>query len=394
MKKKISVILIIIFAVAIFIKAELEFNPSVRVLLSVIDFSESTLNSSDYLAYDVDLKDLFRNNINADISYEGSAYIKKLKGFPYSINGNISGQRSYEQKQFSCKSDLNVLVINVGKLDIYAKDDTVYLVAPLLGNISYGFDTDNDLFLHAPDLNNDINEEWFHNNKANIFNFIRQIDIQKTDETFVDEDGTICQEYKITIQKGQGDFIWNLLGMKAPDHDITWSLFLDKFNHTRKVVFDLSYKTEGAYCTVYGNNLNTFELHIPLPDDESTIVTIKRNGNTTYTHAYSNNISYFASTGDVYSADFNTTIDFVDDGMEIEASDVAIQKNTTMLAEGYLKGNITPTSDMGDVFENAHVDLSDVTVIDWDTIKNDTASFVDDVISQAREKVDILNLFN
>ena len=47
---------------------------------------------------------------------------------------------------------------------------------------------------------------------------------------------------------------------------------------------------------------------------------------------------------------------------------------------------------MGDVFEN--VDLSDVTIIDWDTIKNDTASFVDDVMSQARTNVDLFNLLD
>ena len=394
MKKKIGIIIIIIFAITVFIKAELDYNPSVRVLASVVNFSESTLKSPDYLAYNIDLKDLFRNYTNSDIKYSGSAYIKKINGFPYSINGSIKGQRSYEQKKFSCKSNLNVLVLNVGEMDIYAQDDTVYLVAPLLGDISYGFDTGDDLFLKAPDLNNDINREWFHNNKRNIWNFVRSIEIEKTGEIFTDEDGTEASEFLLTIPEGEGDFIWELLGMKAPDHDITCSLFLDKWNHTRKVVFDLSYKTEGEYIAIYGNNLNTLEFYAPLPDNELAVATIKRNGETTYTNAYTDNISYYASNGDSYSIDCGVLINYIDSGMKAEVTDITVSKNDTVLAEGYIKGEIQTVENMGDVFENAGVDLSDVNVIDWDTIKNDTASFIDDVISKARENVDLFNFLD
>ena len=102
----------------LFIKAQMTCNSSLRVLISIIDFSESTLTSSDYLAYGIDLKDLFRNYTNADINYKGSAYIKRVKGFPYSVSGSIEGQRSPEQKKFSCESNLNVLVLNVGMLNI------------------------------------------------------------------------------------------------------------------------------------------------------------------------------------------------------------------------------------------------------------------------------------
>ena len=49
---------------------------------------------------------------------------------------------------------------------------------------------------------------------------------------------------------------------------------------------------------------------------------------------------------------------------------------------------------MGDVFENAGADLSSVEVVDWNTIKNDTASFIDDVISKARENVDLLDFLD
>lgn len=394
MKKKLRITIIILFALVIFIKAELDFNPSVRVLSSVIHFSETTLNSPDYLAYNVDLKDLFRNYTNADTRYSGKAYIKKVKGFPYSISGSIKGERSPEQKKFSCKSNLDVLVLDVGELDIYAQDETIYLVAPLLGDISYGFDTGNNLFLKAPNLNNDINKEWFHNNKKNIWNFVRSIGIEKTGEKYVDEDGTESSEFQITIPQGEGDFIWELLGIQAPDHDIKCSIFLDRFNHTRKLVFDLSYKTKGAYISIYGKNLSTMELYAPLPDNELVVSTIKRNGETTYTNSFTDSITYYASTGDVYSINCGVLLNYIDDGIKMEATDIIVAKNKDTLAEGYMKGKIKTVENMGDVFENADADLSSVTVIDWNTIKNDTASFVDDVISKARENVDLLDFVN
>jgi hypothetical protein len=393
-KKTLTIIVIVVVALAIIAKAELTFNPSARLLASIINFSESTLNNPDYLAYNIDLKDLFINYTNADIEYSGNAYIKKLEGFPYSINGTIKGQRSTNQKKFSCKSDLDVLVMDVGSVDFYAKDQTVYLSAPILGGLAYGFDTNSNLFLEAPDLTNDINHEWFHNNKKNIFNFVRNIDIKKTDVVYVDEDGTKCDELKITIPQGEGKFIWDLLGMDIPDHDINCSVFLDKHNHTRNITFDLSYKTKGAYISISGKNFSTIELLSPLPDNEKVVATIKRNGENNYTNSFVNNITYTTNLGKKYSMDFNMLMNFVDDGIKFEATDVTIKNDDLVLAQGYVNGRVATVENMGDVFENAGVDLSDVEVIDWDTIKNDTASFIDDAISQARENVDIFNIFD
>ncbi|SCZ77884.1 hypothetical protein SAMN02910350_00979 [Pseudobutyrivibrio xylanivorans] len=393
-KKKIGIIVVMVLALTILAKAELIYNPSARILASVFHFSESTLNNPDYLAYNIDLKDLFRNYTNADIDYSGNAYIKKLKGFPYSISGGIKGQRSASQKKFSCKSNLDVLILDVGEMDVYAQDETVYLVAPLMGGISYGFDTGSDLFPTAPNLNNDINHEWFHKNKRNIYNFVKKIQIEQTDVIFVDEDGTESKEFRITIPEGEGGFIWDLLGMEAPDHDIKCSLFLDRFNHTRKITFDLSYKTPGAYISIVGKNFNKIEIFAPLPDNERVVATIIRNGQNNYTNSFTNNITYITDIGGSYSVDFNMLMNYVDDGIKFEATDISVNQDSTVLAEGYINGRITTKENMGDVFKNAHADLSDVTIIDWNTIKNDTASFVDDVISKARENVNILNFFN
>ncbi len=372
----------------------MDFNPSIRILSSVINFSESTLNNPNYLAYGIDLKDLFRNYTNSDIRYSGSAYIKKVKDFPYSINGNIKGERSSEQKKFSCKADLNVVVLQVGELDVYAENDIVYLVAPLLGGISYGFDTGENLFIEAPNLNHDITREWFHDNKGNIYEFVNSIEINRTENVYVDEDGVKAEEFSIVIPQGEGDFIWELLGLTPPDHDIKCSIYLDKLNHTRKLVFDLSYKTKGAYLSIYGNHLNTVELYVPLPDEEYAVATIKRNGNVNYTNSYINNLTYHASNGDNYYLEHGVLLNYIENGIKIEMEDITVKQNDTVLAEGYVTGKIHTVENMGDVFENADADLSEVNVIDWDTIKNDTASFVDDVIDQARKNVNLLDLLD
>ena len=78
----------------------------------------------------------------------------------------------------------------------------------------------------------------------------------------------------------------------------------------------------------------------------------------------------------------------------MELTDLVVAKNSTSLAEGYVKGKIKQVDDMGDVFKNAGADLSHVDIIDWDEIKNDTASFIDDVISKARDNVDIFDIFD
>ena len=182
--------------------------------------------------------------------------------------------------------------------------------------------------------------------------------------------------------------------MDAPDHDIKCSIFLDRFNHTRKLVFDLSYKTKGAYISIYGKNLSTLELFSPLPDNERVTATIKRDGNSNYTNAYIDNITYNTSAGDTFTVDCGVLLNYVENGINVEMTNVTVAKNESTLAEGYVKGKVQTVENMGDVFENANADLDNVTIIDWDTIKNDTASFIDDVISQARDNVDIFDLFD
>ena len=48
----------------------------------------------------------------------------------------------FAQKRISSKMDMDLLWVDMGELDFYAEDQTVYMEAPLLGDdIGYAFPT-------------------------------------------------------------------------------------------------------------------------------------------------------------------------------------------------------------------------------------------------------------
>ena len=54
---------------------------------------------------------------------------------------------------------------------------------------------------------------------------------------------------------GSGQFIWKLLGMEAPDYDVTVSVYLTKGNCLRRMTVDLSHVLEGAVFMVDGKEV-------------------------------------------------------------------------------------------------------------------------------------------
>ena len=92
----------------------------------------------------------------------------------------------------------------------------------------------------------DIDQEWFHDNFSNIIELTRQIQIEETGKTRTDSDDVKSHEYLVTIPEGSGDFIWELLGMDAPDYDIRISLYLTGLCRMSRMEVDLSDITKGA----------------------------------------------------------------------------------------------------------------------------------------------------
>ncbi len=388
-KIKYALLLLLLLALLIF-KAAYDSNPGVRLLISVITFSENTLKSPEYLAYNIDLMDLFQNYMNADTSYEGKAYIKEVQGFNYSVSGTIAGQRSMSKRQMSCESDLTVLVAKLGAINLYAKDETVYLTAPMLGDdVAYGFDTGCDLFKKAPQLTNDIDRQWFRDNASNIYNFINSIEIKRTNSIYTDEDGTEARRYDIHIPAGQGDFIWQLLGMDTPDYDIDCSIYLDKYSQTRKIVFDLSHSLDGATLTIYGDHLSTMEMYIPLPDRERAIINIKRDGTIKYTNCFNCTDTYYANNGKTYTCTSTMVLNFQDHGLDGELNNIVVKRGNMVIGEGYMNGKVTLDTSNKKVFRNASVDLSTVETMDWKALRDDTAGFIDDVLAKSNANLSI-----
>lgn len=67
-----------------------------------------------------------------------------------------------------------------------------------------------------PDLTSDIDKTWFKDHMQDIADLTKQISIDQTGKTIEDEDGTVSEEFVITIPQGCGQFIWDLLGIDAP----------------------------------------------------------------------------------------------------------------------------------------------------------------------------------
>ena len=219
-KIRISILLVLAAMLIIGISVAMR-NPRVKLLYSVINFSETTLKNEAYLLYGVDIMEVFSDYANSDTRITGVMGFPEIKGMNATISVDMDAERSFAQKKFASESSLNILWAEAGQLNLYAQDKTWYISAPILGaDIGYAFPTDVDWFPKMPELTSDIDRAWFRENYSNIVKLMSQIEIEKTDKTIENDDGTESTGYSVTIHKGDGHFIWELLGMDDPDYDV------------------------------------------------------------------------------------------------------------------------------------------------------------------------------
>ena len=74
-KIRISILLVLVAILIICISVVMR-NPRVKLLYSVINFSESTLKNEEYLLYGVDIMEVFSDYANSDTQITG------VMGFP------------------------------------------------------------------------------------------------------------------------------------------------------------------------------------------------------------------------------------------------------------------------------------------------------------------------
>lgn len=355
-------------------------NPRVRMLISIMKFSESTLKSDDYLLHNIDIMDLCRNYINGETQVVGKASFSHMKKLQSSISMDIDQKRSFSQRRMANRMQMNFLWMKAGEMDLYGENETVYLDAPLLGdNIGYAFPTGIDLFMKAPDLTSDINQKWFHSNAGNIVKLMREINIQETGKTYTDKDGTKGKEFVVTIPKGSGSFVWNLFGMDMPDYDVVCSVYLTNHNRIIRMEVDASHVIDGMSMVMQGQNLGTAYMYYQLPDNEKAVLKMKRNAKEDCLDC---TMVYYTNTEKKIKMKSNISWTKLEQGFSIKINNIRLWSGEEEMAQGYFKGEVTPLKDAGDVFAGKEQRLYGFEVLDWKAVRNDTQGFVNDVLSK------------
>ena len=300
---------------------------------------------------------------------------------------DISGERSFTQKKLSIISDMDVLTLNVGEMDFYMNPNTVYFMVPMLDNLSYAMITSNTYFKKAPELTHDIDQEWFHDNFSNIIELTRQIQIEETGKTRTDSDDVKSHEYLVTIPEGSGGFIWELLGMDTPDYDIRVSLYLTDLCRMSRMEVDLSDITEGASMIIDGTAAGTCILSYEMPNGERLTLTYVRNPSVTHVNFIYMDCLYETNQGDNFTASGYITTQPDDNGCEINVKNLSVMQGDELLGTFSFIGTITKEKNLPDVFRGAGLDSPDMEHIDWQTVRDDTEGFIQDVINEAKKRL-------
>lgn len=379
-KIRISILLVLVAILIIGISVVMR-NPRVKLLYSVINFSESTLKNEEYLLYGVDIMEVFSDYANSDTQITGVMGFPEIKGMNATISVDMDAERSFSQKKFASESSLNILWAEAGQLNLYAQDKTWYISAPILGaDIGYAFPTDVDWFPKMPELTSDIDRTWFRENYSNIVKLMSQIEIEKTDKTIENDDGTESTGYSVTIHKGDGHFIWELLGMDDPDYDVNVIMYLTNHNKFRRMEVDLSDILEGATLTLDGENASTCIFTYELPDNESMDFTMTRNRETENWIDMTSN--YYGNNGKIYQMTAGLNWEEIKNGFKMNLKNIKVTCDDELLARAYFLGKVVKEEATDDLFKDKADYLNSLEVIQWKTVRDDTESFIQDVLDK------------
>ncbi len=381
-KKKIRISILLVLAAMLIIGISVAMrNPRVKLLYSVINFSETTLKNEAYLLYGVDIMEVFSDYANSDTRITGVMGFPEIKGMNATISVDMDAERSFSQKKFASESSLNILWAEAGQLNLYAQDKTWYISAPILGaDIGYAFPTYLDWFPKMPELTSDIDRAWFRENYSNIVKLMSQIEIEKTDKTIENDDGTESTGYSVTIHKGDGHFIWELLGMDDPDYDVNVIMYLTNHNKFRRMEVDLSDILEGATLTLDGENASTCIFTYELPDNESMDFTMTRNRETENWIDITSN--YYGNNGKIYQMTAGLNWEEIKNGFKMNLKNIKFTCDDELLARAYFLGKVVKEEAADDLFKDKTDYLNSLEVIQWKTVRDDTESFIQDVLDK------------
>ncbi|MBE5968939.1 MAG: hypothetical protein E7242_01765 [Lachnospiraceae bacterium] len=369
------VIIALLIAVSVFCK-----RPKSRLLLSVLDFKNNTMQKNDFLAYDVDLMELCREYFNSDVEIKGEMGLNDIKKLNASVFSDISAKRSFDQKRLSADVGLNLLVFEAGNIEFYAENSSLYMDAPILGNSSYSFDSVINFFPKMPNLTDNPDSKWYSDNLWNIIQLIREMDVEALESDYTDAEGVKCDAFKSTIHKGSGHFIWELLDMEDPDFDIAFTAYLTPSNKLRKIEVDLSPILPGAYVVLEGCDMEKVNFSYELPDNEKATLIVQRSNE--YKNYLDCKLIYYTNADAVYSLESALEWENHDNGFDLYIKNLSLRKDNSLLCTGYFKGDVMKSSFSEDVFEGKDEYLYGFEKIDWKAIRNDVDGFVKEILNK------------
>lgn len=390
MKKGVKALIIILCIIAALLIGGLFFvllNPRAKFLAGITRFAMGTLNDNDYIAYDLDVMELCRDYVNGDIEFSGDVIAGDIKGFGYTSSANIRGVRSFQMKQMSVSADAKVLFVDVGEVDVFAKDKTMYMIVPSFDNLAYSLTTDADLFYKAPMLNGNLDLAWFEENIGNFIDFANDIDIEESGQILQDDDGTVSTEYLITIPKGKGEFIWELLGMDVPTEDINLSMYITRTCKIRRISLDISSVVPNSNLTVDGTSMGNVIFEEMLPDNEKVTVFLSKRGDYRYSNYIDVGIVYNSRDGKLYKGDGVIAYDKGNNGYDLQVKRLKFYEDDALIGQIYFNGNVHPTKCESEPVSAATVPLDSIKNYSWEELRNNFESFINDVTEDVKSKI-------
>ena len=390
MKKGVKVLIVILSIIAVLIIGSLLFvifNPRAKFLAGITRFATGTLSDNDYIGYNLDVMELCREYANGDIEFSGEVIASDIKGFGYTSSAKVHGQRSFDMKELSGTADAKVLFVDVGEVDFYAKDKTMYMIVPSFDNLAYSLTSDADLFYKAPMLNGNLDFAWFKDNISNFIDFANDIDIRESGQTLEDDDGTFSTEYLITIPKGEGGFIWELLGMDVPTEDINLSMYITRSCKIRRISMDISNILPDTRVIVDGTSMGTVIFEKDLPENEKVTVVLIKRGDYKFSNCIDVAMAYNSRDGKVYKGDGILVYEKGDNGYDIQAKRLKFYEDDALIGQMYFNGNVHPTKIETPPVSTAPIPLDSIKNYSWEELRDNFESFINDVTEDVKSKI-------
>ena len=116
-------------------------------------------------------------------------------------------------------------------------------------------------------------------------------------------------------------------------------------------------------------------------------LTYVRNPSVTHVNFIYMDCLYETDQGDNFTASGYITTQPDDNGCEINVKNLSVMQGDELLGTFSFIGTITKEKNLPDVFRGADLDSPDMEHIDWQTVRNDTEGFIQDVIDEAKKRL-------